>query len=635
MMDVDVKVEKFYTLEVEDGQRIKINSKLLKYFGLIESTIEVLQIEDLETPIPILQDITAPILQWAIDVATLLMFYTIRNDMGLLYHIAQQLNRASRLRSPEHRLLLSLGTTNDEQAITDLSLLYRLANALAYLDAKEIGVIVVARVYGLVNLLSTSDIETLATKRKRSDETKSTLPLTPFYRREKALYNAMSELLPEDWVRAKRLVQKYIDPIRVGNRHQLYLKADGLYGYGNNEKSQLGFENTDEDEPSTDPDVIKLIDLPGKPLLIATKGCTSLCLTTSGLYGSGQNDNGQLGLPASVQRAAAWTRIEVEGQVLLLETSKDHTFVLTTTGLYSCGSNYYGELGLDDGDTKYREDHFILRRVDFPHETVLAIRCAQGKTVILTTTGLYGCGQNLYGELSGLLQGMSFFKLVKLDNSAVEGSILSVSLSRCHCMVVTDKHAYGSGSGGNGQLGIEDTPLGSDFENRDELTLVSSLKAKPILVSCGQNFSMMLTDDGLYATGRNNVGQLGIRDLKEITIFTKVIGYQGNVLSLECSDRSTIFITTVATYVVGFTINYPTGFTQAERTISPYVSRPLKLAIDMGYTKKTLDIQAIERGEPDKKKIKLQCQFCRGKARFIHSLKPVCSKYCVYTSLNK
>jgi hypothetical protein len=144
-----------------------------------------------------------------------------------------------------------------------------------------------------------------------------------------------------------------------------------------------------------------------------------------------------------------------------------------------------------------------------------------------------------------------------------------------------------------------------------------------------------LTDDGLYASGDNGGGQLGI-PVDEIPIFTKVTGYEGEVLGGDNGSETVIFLTLVATYAMGFTYNLPKpGLeTKGQRLDAVNSVRPTKLAIEMGYNKqtKTLIIDEEER-EPETKKIRLKCEFCHGKARFMHSLKPVCSKYCVYKKI--
>jgi alpha-tubulin suppressor-like RCC1 family protein len=76
----------------------------------------------------------------------------------------------------------------------------------------------------------------------------------------------------------------------------------------------------------------------------------ALILTKEGLYSSGYNNKGQLGLGHNFD-IRLFEKINIEN-VISFSCGYNHTVVITENGLYSCGSNNHGQLGLGDTDTR-------------------------------------------------------------------------------------------------------------------------------------------------------------------------------------------------------------------------------------------------------------------------------------------
>ncbi|KAL9649066.1 hypothetical protein ABK040_008443 [Willaertia magna] len=111
------------------------------------------------------------------------------------------------------------------------------------------------------------------------------------------------------------------------------------------------------------------------------------------LYGFGDNDYGQLGLPCEdfIKNLTKILTLNIKD----LQCSSEHSIILDYNGnIYGAGNNECGELGILD---KSQIEEFT--KIDFPYK-VKKISCNLGFTLILTTYNeLFGCGCNYCGEL--------------------------------------------------------------------------------------------------------------------------------------------------------------------------------------------------------------------------------------------
>lgn len=223
--------------------------------------------------------------------------------------------------------------------------------------------------------------------------------------------------------------------------------------------------------------------------------------------------------------------------------------IATGSGVYVHGDNEYGQLGVGvenkDWLAGYDEEDDTLpvefpdMPADFPNaETraqwqqwnvtrksrpdwpriqlpVDAISIASGRihTVLMTTAGLYGCGSNGANQLGGAIDPREAHLRLWFNDG--EG----------------DKTYY--------FLPVQlNFPFGSTV----------------LLVACGSYFTMLYTKDGLYATGYNGRGQMGLPPQEEfIRSFTRVPFDGGELAALACGSEFTVVLTKGGrVYATGF-----------------------------------------------------------------------------------
>jgi len=179
-----------------------------------------------------------------------------------------------------------------------------------------------------------------------------------------------------------------------------------------------------------------------------------------------------------------------------VQVGDSHMAVLTTEGEFlTTGSGAYGRLGNLD-----TTDQLFLEPVEILAGTIIRqISCGHSFTLALTTDGIiYSFGKNDKGQLGtggGMMVDM--YAMSSLP-TVIEGhlenrNIVKVSAGHSHSACITDK----------GELFIWGMNLYL------EPTLVSSI-TRCVDVACGENYTIVLTDDGLiYSFGKGGKGVLG------------------------------------------------------------------------------------------------------------------------------
>ena len=597
--------------QLVSGEIITIPGAMLRYFNTLTTLMMEASPEVEGTPIPLIDDfITAPIMKWIIDAYTI---YIGENfailDLDNIYVHAKIYSRLLALLNNAVEPLLTLFNNEDKPPmIDDLTLLSKVAEVLNWLDASILLVLVVEKMYSLIEELPTDEIRALYIIKKRKaddEEEKNQLSLTPYYKREKLIAALLSQELPYDLIRANRALQKYINPITAEDKYIMFLTANnGLYQF------EVGSDRFTKIKPQS-----------GQPELIASGASRSLCSTTTNtLYvhsSIGYDDKGY-------QNKSQWRGTMLgRDEVLLMSYGRTHAVVLTIRGLFVLGSNTYGQLGLDS-----KADSTGFTRIS-TRGVVRAIYATTDRTFVLTTEGFYGTGNNIFNSLSVGSGSPLVLKLTALIG--VEGDVLSVSSGIQHTMIVTTLGLYGIGGGTNGVFG-----RGNQASLIELTNLTDKVEGKPLAVYCGGSYTVVLTTEGLYAAGDNTDGRLGVGADKS-TIrkeeFTKMIGYEGDVHSVTCMRNATIILTTTGVYLAGnkLGMKFATSVPDGERVYQFY-----KIVFEMGYFTKPSTTISIVTDEPSKKRTKLQCDYCRGRARFIssHYDRPYCNKLCSYASNN-
>jgi len=566
---------------------VTIPPRLVKYFGTLQSVREVEGLIDQSQPFTLPDSVTEELLKWIIDA---LAIYEVRpiKEFDELYQGIYDFNRLSTVLRPDSKPLLSLFGDVRLPTTADLSALFELITALDYLEVEPLLTLVIEKVEQLLREMPSIEFERLVGEK----EVPTTgLPLTPYYQREQQILDFINQSVPPDVLRVNPAVQKYIKPITTTYDYQLFLKADGLYEHWRTRN----YDSEDGLEKSV---------IPGKPLLIASGDEHSLCLTSTGLYGRGDNMSGQLGLGRDIRAPELWMKVEVDGEVLLLACGSRHTLIYTTTGLYGCGNSRYGQLG------------FESRNVYLPTQIsvnglIRNIYAGIFDSFILTTTGLYACGNNRDGNLGVASPEPNITRLTLVQG--LTGIVLSVAPGNTYTAILTTTGLHVIGSGSVGQLG-----LGTQITSVEQWTQVP-FKERLYWVEKGDAYSMIVSREGVYGTGYNHQGQLAVGDRQNRFVHTSAIGLEGVMRAMCCALHNAFILTTEGVFQSGRNEDYPLAVKGAEQGVVSYLIF-VQLAIDMGYVWPTLS--------------QLQCAYCQAQAKFIARQSentPVCSKQCLYS----
>jgi alpha-tubulin suppressor-like RCC1 family protein len=229
-------------------------------------------------------------------------------------------------------------------------------------------------------------------------------------------------------VRVKLPKGTKIKAISTGCSHALAITASGgVLAWGADDQGQLGngtSTSADKDRPVH----VKLP--PGAKATIIAAGCShSFALTSAGLYGWGLNNRGQLGDSTTTSRSTPeritfLIRGQPLGKLVSLFAGCYQTYALYAKGaLLAWGYNEFGELG--NGSTADSDQPV---RVQLPAETqvkTISAGCDQGYA--LTRSGqVLAWGVNFEGELgNGTLTSASTPAAVKLPAGLTATGVFS------------------------------------------------------------------------------------------------------------------------------------------------------------------------------------------------------------------
>jgi alpha-tubulin suppressor-like RCC1 family protein len=638
---------------------LMIHKDILPYFVTLESMVKDLDesilpssssppLEQSAIIYPLPEFIDRDVMQWIID--AYLIYHTYGTSRIItfddLYDYYELHHKLSVLLPPETDAMLRLFGKNSERPTKDdIPELLTIVLTLNWLNAERLLVLTLDKVYELIKGLATKSLgdalliqdDTLLLLNMTSDKKQldpNGLPFTPYYKRENLVYTYLAQRLPLELLRSKLRVQEYVNPLQCGVDHQFFLaKGNLLYGAGENAQFQLGVQ-----APVFIDGTIKILKIDnGNPVLITCGGDHTLCLTDRNLlYACGLDRYGELGIGnrKTINGRTLWTKVSVglEGEILLIETCHQHTMIVTTLGLYACGNNKDGQLGL--GDTENRS---VFTRVLDIQGDVLDVSCGTTHTVILTTKGVYGCGSNEHGQLDNILilKGSGSTRFQRIDME-LYGIPVSIACGTYHTAVVTSIGLFVCGASHEGQLGLGDEP--SSMTRR--FTQVFIDDESPITVYCADSYTVVLTKSGnLYGAGRNIQGNLANGELQgNVLKFTRMQGVKGKIYALNCCYDRVFLLTSEGLFQSGeqvwIPVDQPTTIT--EEVIMNFTEFT-KLKLDLGYTLKDDDDDSEETLG-----IQLRCDQCHGNASFSASIMSntnreasnmfFCSKYCFYKS---
>ena len=203
----------------------------------------------------------------------------------------------------------------------------------------------------------------------------------------------------------------------------------------------------------------------------------------------------------------------------------EHIMVINSGVLYGSGLNSSGQLGLSNTSNR---NTFTPVTSGLSGE-IWSVSAGNDHTMVITSDGLYATGLNTSGQL-GLGDNANRSTFTKVM-SGLSGEIFSVSAGVAHTMVITSDGLYATGLDSSGQLGVEVSD-----GSRNTFTKVTStgLTGTILSVSCGENYTMVLTSTGLFSTGSNAEGQFGNNTTNSGSVFGQVTsGLSGTILSVS------------------------------------------------------------------------------------------------------
>jgi alpha-tubulin suppressor-like RCC1 family protein len=256
------------------------------------------------------------------------------------------------------------------------------------------------------------------------------------------------------------LAGKTVVAISAGSLHSLALTSEGRIivwgqlrtGHGVNPNSLLPVELS-----------------PGGPLAnetvvaISAGGTFDLALTSVGeIFGWGNNNSSQLGSyntqyqpnPVLIGKGEMGTRI-----VTAVAAGSDHALALTEDGrVYAWGSNQYGALGIGNETPGFQSPIpvAVVSGGALAGRNVTGIAAVSSRSMVLTDDGrVFGWGINWNGELGTGNTASGFAPLAVESGGALAGKFAtSLASGSAHSGVLTrDGAIYAWGDNGNGELG--------------------------------------------------------------------------------------------------------------------------------------------------------------------------------------
>jgi len=248
-----------------------------------------------------------------------------------------------------------------------------------------------------------------------------------------------------------------------------------------------------------------------------------------------------------------------------------HTIFVNTSGdLYSFGKNLNGQLGT--GDIIDRIEPTLIS-VDIS-SSIIQSAVGESHSVFLLDNGdVHTFGYNLNGRTGlGVVSDNTLIPTMVPSYSPplqFGEKIVQVSCGNSHTGFVTSEgNLYMCGSNGNSRLGRNTITGDTSQPTFIDLSLILDPGDIVDSISCGSDFSLLLSTNGkIYATGNNESGRTGLNTnsgntlvFTQITTFTPVLSMDENISSISSGENHSALVTTEGKlYTFGLNDNGRTG----------------------------------------------------------------------------
>jgi alpha-tubulin suppressor-like RCC1 family protein len=254
----------------------------------------------------------------------------------------------------------------------------------------------------------------------------------------------------------------------------------------------------------------------GRIKCVVAGSCYLLLLSEEGFFVSGINKFGQLGVGDRENRLN-FTKVifrEDIGDILQIAAGYAHALILTQKGLFACGGNKFGQLGLGDN-----EDRLLFTQVPLPPEVriIYQVIAEERNTFLLTNNGLFVCGSCQIGDFgSNHVEVNNRFEKISLPEKI--RVIKKIFVGAYHYFLLTDAGVFGAGRNERGELG-----LGHHKDCRELTQIPWEVEGQIIEIMTGRFRTFFITTHGIYASGHNEDGMLGVGHASDCNRFTRVI----------------------------------------------------------------------------------------------------------------
>ncbi|MDR2033296.1 MAG: hypothetical protein LBP89_01510 [Helicobacteraceae bacterium] len=325
--------------------------------------------------------------------------------------------------------------------------------------------------------------------------------------------------------------------IAVGDSHTIALDSEGkVWASGFNEYGQLGLS-----DPDNQRGFVEITDLSDKSIVAISAGDQhTIALGANGkVWASGFNGYEQLGLNDAENRTGF---VEIKDlsdkNISALSAGGYHSFAIDDAGrVWASGRNNRGQLGVGDS---YNRAAFS-ETPNLKNKTIVAMAEGKYHSFAIDDAGrVWASGLNDEGQL-GL--GATNNRTTFTEVTSFKGRfIVAIAAGEAHSIALDNEGGvWTSGANDYGQLGL------GDRTGRLRFTQVLGLAGKKIAaIGAGARFSIAASDDGtIWATGWNDKGQLGLGDTLDRAKFAKVANFKGGVIAaIGGGEKHTILLDT-------------------------------------------------------------------------------------------
>jgi len=304
-----------------------------------------------------------------------------------------------------------------------------------------------------------------------------------------------------------------------------------IYGTGNNQFGQLGINqsNNEKKEFTTNND--------GAPALLIACGFdfAGYVSVNEELFTVGHNDKGQLGLGNTVDKHVFTQAPTAITNVIDIAAGTDFSMIVRDNEtIFGTGNNQSGKLGIG---SQTDIDFFLYLQETTFGINWKSVACGENHTIATTNDkNWYGTGFNNFGQL-GIGNNASRGNFTQATNA---GDTEQIACGENHTVSInTAGEVWSAGDNSVGQLSLgAGSPISVNHPTQ-ESTLAKTWR----LITAGGNMTMAAGTTSLMISGDNNQGQGGTTLQVAYSAFTTTLLLDPGATAVSCGTNFTMVIT--------------------------------------------------------------------------------------------